>query len=205
MKDTSALFFNTTAIFDLDWKRQFKFRIGPVLPSNREQLSRGLKDLSPESIRSRFLGSKKEFSPTELEYLTNLDGWDHYAIGIEEREKPFRGVAIARLVRSPVDPSEAEVAITVIDEFQGIGLGALLIRLIALAAHERKLDRLTFTSLRQNNGMLKLIQKIGVAHVGASAMDYVQFNMDMSSVDIENIKSQLLPHLPSIGNFHSKT
>lgn len=205
MKDTSTLFFNTTAVFDLDWKNRFKFRIGPVLPSNREQLSRGLKDLSSESIRNRFLGSKKEFSAAELEYLTNLDGWDHYAIGIEEREKPFRGVSIARLVRSPIDTSEAEVAITIIDEFQGMGLGTLQIQLIALAAYERNLARLTFTSLPQNNGMLKLIQKIGVAHVSASAMDYVQLTMEMSSVNIEKIKSQLLPLLPAIGTFRLKT
>lgn len=205
MKDTSTLFFNTTAAFDLDWKNRFKFRIGPVLPINRGQLSRGLKDLSSESIRNRFLGSKKEFSSAELEYLTNLDGWDHYAIGIEEREKPFRGVSIARLVRSPIDTSEAEVAITIIDEFQGMGLGTLQIQLIALAAYERNLARLTFTSLPQNNGMLKLIQKIGVAHVSASAMDYVQLTMEMSSVNIEKIKSQLLPLLPAIGTFRLKT
>lgn len=205
MMYTSTLFFNASAVFELDWKAKFKFRLGPVLPSNKEQLSRSLKDLSSESIRNRFFGSKKEFSPSELEYLTNLDGWDHYAIGIEERERPYRGVAIARLVRSPVDPNAAEVAITVIDEFQGIGLGTLLIQLIALAAYERKLERLTFTSLPQNNNMLKLIQKIGHAQVGASAMDYVQLNMEMSSVDVSKIKSQLLPHLPAIGTFHSKT
>jgi GNAT superfamily N-acetyltransferase len=205
MKDTSALFFNNTATFDLNWKNRYKLRVGPVLPGNRDQISRGLKDLSSESIRNRFLGSKKEFSGAELEYLTNLDGWDHYAFGIEEREKPFRGISIARMVRSPVEPLEAEVAITVIDEFQNIGLGTLLIKLIALAAYERKIERLTFTTLPQNHGILKLIQKIGVAHIGPSAMDFVQLNMEMSSVNIELIKSQLLPHLPEIGTFHSKT
>lgn len=205
MKDTSTLFFNNTNIFNLDWKGKYKLRVGPVLPNNRDQISRSLKDLSHESIRNRFLGSKKEFSASELEYLTNLDGWDHCAIGVEEREKPSRGVAIARLVRSPVNLSEAEVAITIIDEFQNMGLGTFLIRLIALAAYERKFERLTFTTLPQNNGMLKLIQKIGVPRMGPNAMDYVQLNMEMSSVDIELIKSQLLPILPAIGTFHSKT
>ena len=176
-----------------------------MLPSNREQISRGLKDLSSESIRNRFLGSKKEFSGAELEYLTNLDGWDHYAFGIEERERPFRGVSIARLVRSPIEPLEAEVAITVIDEFQNLGLGTLLIKLIALAAFERKIERLTFTTLPQNNGILKLIQKIGVPKTGPTAMDFVQLNMEMSSVNIESIKSQLRPLLPEIDTFHSKT
>ena len=205
MKDTSTLFFNSTISFELNRRGRHKLRLGPVLPINREQLSRGLKDLSSESIRNRFLGSKKEFSATELEYLTNLDGWDHYALGIEEKEKPFRGVSIARLVRSPVDPMEAEVAITVIDEFQNLGLGSLMIQLITLAAFERKVERLTFTTLPQNKGLLRLIQKIGVAQVGPTAMDYVQLNMEMSSVNIEKIKSQLLPLLPEIGTFHLET
>lgn len=204
MKDLSSLFFNTHFKFDLNLKERFKLRVGAVLPANRDQISRGLKDLSSESIRNRFLGSKKEFSNTELEYLTNLDGWDHYAIGVEERERPFRGVSIARLVRSSVDPLEAEVAITVIDEFQGAGVGTILIRLIALAAYERKIERLTFTTLPQNNGIIKLIQKIGVAQVGVTAMDFVQLNLEMSSVDIEKIKSQLQLHLPKIDTFHSK-
>lgn len=205
MKDTSTLFFNHTSTFELNWKNKYKLRLGPVLPGNREQISRGLKDLSSESIRNRFLGSKKEFSGAELEYLTNLDGWDHYAFGIEERERPFRGISIARLVRSPIEPLEAEVAITVIDEFQNLGLGTLLIKLIALAAYERKIERLTFTTLPQNNGILKLIQKIGVPKMGPTAMDFVQLNMEMSSVNIELIKSQLRPLLPEIGTFHLKT
>lgn len=205
MKDTSTLFFNNTSTFELFWKNRYKLRLGPVLPGNREQISRGLKDLSSESIRNRFLGSKKEFSGAELEYLTNLDGWNHYAFGIEERERPFRGVSVARMVRSSVNPSEAEVAITVIDEFQNLGLGTLLIKLIALAAHEREIERLTFTTLPQNNGIQKLIQKIGMPNFGPSAMDFVQLNMEMSSVDIGFIISQLRPLLPEIDTFHSKT
>ena len=62
---------------------KFKIRIGPVLPSNIEQLSPSIRDLSAESIRHRFLGRKKEFSAIELDYFTHLDGWNHYAIGIE--------------------------------------------------------------------------------------------------------------------------
>ena len=94
---------------------KFKIRIGSVLPSNKEQLSHSIRDLSAESIRHRFLGSKKEFSSLELDYFTHLDGWNHYAIGIEEREHPFRGIAAARMVRSSSDPTEAEIAITIID------------------------------------------------------------------------------------------
>jgi len=76
------LFFNPDFKSDINWINKFKIRIGPVLPSNKEQLSHSIRDLSAESIRHRFLGSKKEFSVIELDYFTHLDGWNHYAIGI---------------------------------------------------------------------------------------------------------------------------
>lgn len=203
MKKPSELFFNHQSFYDLPWREEMDLRLGPVLPASKDKISKSLKDLSFESIRNRFMGSKKEFSEKELEYLTNLDGWNHYAIGIEEKVEPSKGVAIARLVRSSEDNQEAEVAITVIDKYQGQGLGTLLIRLITLAAYERDVKRLTFTTLPQNSSLLKLIQKIGTPVVHNVAMDYVVLNLDMKDVRIKEIKSQLVPILPSIGTFDS--
>ncbi len=151
------------------------------------------------------MGSKKEFSTTELEYLSNLDGWDHYAIGVEEREELKRGIAIVRMVRSSLDPVEAEVAITIIDDYHHLGLGTLLMQLIVLAAREREIERLSFTFLPQNQGIIKLIKKIGPTTKGPMEMDYVQLYLDLKDVDLEEIKSQLEPHLPSIETFHLKT
>lgn len=202
--DSTSLFFNQHFKQDLDWKTH-RLRLGAVLPSNKDQISRSLRDLSTESIRNRFLGSKKEFSPQELEYLTNLDGWNHYALGIEEREKNKRGIAIARLVRSSFYPEEAEIAITIIDEYQSMGLGSLLMKLVALSATERNLERLSFTFLPQNEGIIRLIHKIGKVRQGSHAMDYVQLFVDTKDIDVEKLKSQLAPHLPSIGTFGLKT
>lgn len=205
MKDISTLFFNHHFKIDLDWGQQHKLRLGAVLPSNKKQLSNSLKDLSAESIRNRFMGSKKEFSDNELTYLTTMDGRNHYAIGIEERERPYRGVAVVRLVRSASDQHEAEVAITIIDEYQNMGLGTLLIRLITLAASEREIQRLSFTFLPQNEGIIRLIHKMGIPRPGIAQMDYVQLYVEMKDVDIESIKSQLRPLLPEIDTFGLKT
>lgn len=79
-----------------------------VFEMHQKPLSSKMKDMSTESIRNRFFGSKREFSQKELEYLTQLDGINHYEIGIEERNRPFRGVAIVRLARSSEDPLDAE-------------------------------------------------------------------------------------------------
>jgi acetyltransferase len=193
------LYFNKKFRIDFDWKNHFKLRLGTLSPDNRHQLSNSLRDLSHESIRNRFMGSKKEFSEKELEYLTNLDGWNHYAIGIEEREKPCRGVALARLVRSSSDPLEAEIAITIIDEYQKFGLGSLLMKMIGLAASERKLERLSFTFLPQNEAIIKLIHRLGPTYpVGEPDMDYVQLMMDIKDINLVEIKQAVEAKVPGL-------
>ena len=186
------MFFTPDFRLDLDWKDKHHLRVGSVLPKNALQISKSLKDMSAESIRNRFLGSKKEFSQQELDYLTQLDGHNHYAIGIEERDRPQRGVAIVRMVRSSDEPQQAEIAISMIDEYQKIGLGKLLMNLITLAAYERKITKLSFTYLPQNDGIIRLISKMGVLIPGPHTHDYVQTFLEIGPEDIERIKAELV-------------
>lgn len=190
---------------EFDWKDSFQLRVGSVLPHNKKQISEGLRDMSPETIRNRFLGSKREFSDKELEYLTKLDGWNHYAIGVEERDRHHRGVAVIRMVRSSHSETEAEIAVTIIDEYQRMGLGSFLINLIILAAMERKIEKLSFTFLPQNEAIVKLINKAGLPVPGSQTKDYDQLFLDLTQMDEEKIKAQLVKTLPGIGTFHSKT
>jgi GNAT superfamily N-acetyltransferase len=204
MTTKPSYYFDSKFKQDLKWRDKFNIRVGSVLPNNKEQISKSLRDMSAESIRNRFLGSKKEFSVAELEYLSNLDGTNHYAIGIEEREKPFRGIAIARMVRTASETPEAEIAITIIDDYQALGMGTVLMKMMVLAAAERSVERLSFTFLPQNEGIIKLINKIGSVTKASKAMDYVQYCIDLKQVDLEKIKSQLAPYLPTIDTFRLK-
>jgi len=202
MKD---LFFTPEIKMDFDWKGKYHLRAGSVQPHNKKQISEGLRDMSPETIRNRFLGSKREFSEQELQYLTSLDGWNHYAFGIEERDKANRGVGLIRLVRASHSETEAEIAITIIDEYQKLGLGSFLLNLVILAALERKLETLSFTFLPRNDAIVKLIKRAGIPIPGAHNQDYVQLYLDLKKTDVEKIKSQLRSTLPMIDTFHLKT
>lgn len=199
------LFFTPEIRLDFDWKGKYHLRAGSVQPHNKKQISEGLRDMGPESIRNRFLGSKRDFSEQELQYLTVLDGWNHYAFGIEEREKLKRGVGIIRLVRSSHSEKEAEIAITIIDEYQRMGLGEFLLNLIILAAMERDIEILSFTFLPQNASIHRLVKKAGVPIPGPHNQDYTQLFLDVKTLDVEKIKSRLRPILPAIDNFHLKT
>lgn len=199
------LFFNPQLSMRFTWKERFHFRAATVLPHNKKQISEGLRDMSPESIRNRFLGSKRDFSEQELQYLTVLDGWNHYAFGIEEAEGTKRGVAIVRLVRASHSDKEAEVAVTIIDDYQRLGLGTFLVNVIILAAKEREIERLSFSFLPQNDSIVRLIARVGTPIPGVYNQDYVQVFLDIKNYSVEEIKSRLLKTLPEIGTFHLKT
>ena len=195
------LFFDSTFTSSLPWKDKYDLRVGSILPHNKKQISEGLNYMSPASIRNRFLGSKKAFSEKELEYLTVLDGWNHYAIGIEEQSGSKRGVAIIRLVRSSEHKEEGEVAITIIDEYQKLGLGSLLMDLIILSAKERDITRLSFTFLPQNEAIVKLVKRAGIPIQGPQGSDFVQIYLELDGIDVTGLKSKLRDSIPKIVHF----
>ena len=87
---------------------------------------RGFARLSAASRQMRFLGVKKELSAAELRYFTDVDHHDHEALGALDHADG-RGVGVARYVRDTEDPQAAEIAVTIIDDWQGRGLGTELL------------------------------------------------------------------------------
>lgn len=194
-------------IFHPEWRRVFelrgkKFNIASLAPADRTQIQAGLKFMSHETIRNRFMGSKKEFTEKELDYLTSLDGWNHYALGVEEKDGAHRGVAVIRMVRSEANPGEAEIAITIIDEYQRIGLGSLLLDLIFIAANEREIERFSFTFLPQNDGIIRLISKKGIP-LAERSHDSVRMILTSDQIDVNGLRMRVQSVLPGIDNGHS--
>jgi GNAT superfamily N-acetyltransferase len=125
--------------------------IRPIRPDDKQLLQEGLQSLSQQSIERRFLALKKRFTSSELRYLTEVDGWDHVALVVEFPLEPVRRlIAVARYVRSQEDREAAEVAVTVLDEFQGMGLGSMLADELAWRARMRGVRRFTATMANDN-------------------------------------------------------
>jgi RimJ/RimL family protein N-acetyltransferase len=86
-------------------------------------LGDGFARLSARSRQLRFLTPKKGLSPAELRYFTDVDHHDHEALGALDHPGG-RGVGVARYAD---DPQAAEIAVIIIDDWQGQGLGAELV------------------------------------------------------------------------------
>ena len=95
----------------------------------------GLQALSPLSRYRRFLAPKPRLSPSELRYLTEVDGRDHVAlVAVAPRTPPTAWSGVGRFVRLAEAPDTAEFAIVVADDWQGRGLGRALAERLAAAA-----------------------------------------------------------------------
>jgi hypothetical protein len=99
--------------------------IRPVQPADTALLADGFTRLSARSRWMRFLSAKRELSLAELRYFTHIDHHDHEAIGAADWADG-RGVGLARYIRDAVDRRAADLAVTVIDAWQGRGLGTEL-------------------------------------------------------------------------------
>jgi RimJ/RimL family protein N-acetyltransferase len=100
--------------------------IRPVRPVDAQLLADGYTRLSARSRRPRFLTPKQAPSPAGLRYSTDVDHHDHEALGALDHPAG-RGVGIARYIRDTDDPQAAEIAVTIIDDRQGQGLGTELV------------------------------------------------------------------------------
>lgn len=112
--------------------------VRPLLYSDRLELAAAFQELSPAARRMRFLHPPDHLDERDLEYLTNLDYFDHFALAAFAEDEPGRpGIAVARYIRDPEDAGTAEVAVTVLDAYQRRGLGTLLLIALADLAVER--------------------------------------------------------------------
>jgi GNAT superfamily N-acetyltransferase len=133
-----------------------------VRPEDAALLKDGFERLSPRSRFQRFLSAKPRLSQEELLYLTHVDGERHVAIGAVTWSPSGRevGLGVARFIRLAHAPEVAEVAITVVDDAQGKGLGRVLMDRLVEAARERGVEGFEFRVLSGNLPMYRLVQAL---------------------------------------------
>jgi GNAT superfamily N-acetyltransferase len=135
-----------------------RVQVRPIAADDKAKLTRGLRQLSEESIRKRFLASKPRFTSAELRYLTEVDGFNHIALVAVLEDDPDQLVAVARCVRLPDRPATAEMAIVVGDPWQNQGLGRALATALADAARAVGIRRFAATMLGDNEPARRLMR-----------------------------------------------
>lgn len=135
-----------------------RVRIRPVVAADKPRLAEGLARLSPESRFLRFLRPVERLSKEELAYLTEVDYRDHFAWGAELATDRL-GIGLARYVRLEEEPETAEAAVAVLDDYQGRGLGSILLDVLAESALENGITRFRSYVLGANEKVLSALRR----------------------------------------------
>ena len=136
-------------------------RVRPVRPGDAAAEQAFVTALSPGSRRRRFHGTMKQLPASVLRAMTAIDFRRHVALVAEAgcADGAARLVADARYVRD--DDGDAEFAIAVADDWQGLGLGRALLRRLGRHARLSGVATLHGSVLADNEPMLALLRSLG--------------------------------------------
>lgn len=162
-----------------------------VRPDDRELFVAGFERMSGESRYRRFMSHKKRLSDQELDFFTRLDHDLHEAIGAID-EATGDGVGVARMHRRDDDPEVAEAAVTVVDDWQGRGLGGLLLDRLSARARELGVKRFEASLFTTNRAMLTLFQRVGCTHAHRESLDVTTVDVELPVGDEDEVLSTAL-------------
>ncbi len=113
--------------------------IRALRPDDKDDMLAAVGRTGTESLRRRFFTFKRGFSEKEIGRKFIIGG-GRYVV---------------------VEPGKAEIAFVVIDDYQGQGVGTLLMRHLAVIARKAGLRELIAEVLPENTAMRKVFDKFG--------------------------------------------
>ncbi len=155
MPDTASF----SAVERLRNGRQIEIRA--LRPSDRSALLAAAGRTSDRSLYRRFFGVRREFSREEVESFVNVDFVGEVAlVAVAHRSGHEIIAAGARYI--VVRPRVAELAFTVVDEFQGQGIAGALLRHLVALARAAGLREFIAEVMPENIAMLKVLERSGL-------------------------------------------
>jgi RimJ/RimL family protein N-acetyltransferase len=167
---------NYSAIATLRDARRLEIRA--FRPDDRDGFLSAATRISPRSLYRRFFAVKRNFTEREKQFFLNVDFDKHVALVVLIEEAGQKSiVGSGRYV--VVQPGKAEVAFAIIDQYQGQGIGSILMQHLAIIARAAGLQELIAEVLPENKPMLKLFEKSGLRMTTTSNSGVVHVNLQL--------------------------
>jgi RimJ/RimL family protein N-acetyltransferase/nucleotide-binding universal stress UspA family protein len=168
--------------------------VRPLERGDRDLLRAAFARLSPESRYRRFFTNVASLSERDLDYLTDIDHHRHEAL-VAIEPGTSEGLGVARFIRT--DEGQAELAVTVVDDWQGKGVGGVLLDALADRAREEGIGRFTATVLASNEEARALISRLGVAHRSLQGSEMI---LEIDLPEKAGAGERLMDLLRALGN-----
>jgi len=159
--------------------------------SDRELLLRGFERLSRESRYRRFLVPIAALTDEMVRHLTEIDHRDHEAM-IAVDEETREGIGVARYVRSADRRDVAELAVTVIDDWQGKGLGTLLVEVLSARARAEGITTFSALMLARNEEMMDLLKHLDTVRIIDQELGTVEIEVPIPEIGLAPALKRLL-------------
>lgn len=157
-------------------------QVRPVRPDDGEALHRLYQEAGPESRHLRFFSAGAGLFDQEVKRLTRPPDSGHHAV-IAHQGVQVIGVASYERLH---DPQTAEFAVLVRDDWQGRGVGTLLLEQLAAHARAHGIRELIGDVLPANTGMLRVAAGIApdaaVEHDAGVAVVRIATSFDGSAL-----------------------
>ena len=144
---------------EVEFKDDTALMLRPVLPGDTERTNHPSVEFSSETLYRRFMSTRAP-SAALMDYLFQVDYVDHFVwVLVDGVDGPV--VADVRFVRNVDDPSSAEIAFIVADDYQGRGIGGFLMDALIVAARVCGVQRFTAWMLAENLAMRHILDRFG--------------------------------------------
>jgi GNAT superfamily N-acetyltransferase len=138
---------------------------------------------APIALRDGSRVRIRRLRDSDLRYLVEIDHRNHEAL-IAFDEQRNEGVGVARYVRDAARPAAAAAAVTVADDWQGRGLGTLLLEGITMRAREEGVDTFTALMLVENGQTMDLLERLGAVRVVDRAAETVEVEVHLPAIGV---------------------
>jgi len=141
-------------------------------------VAEAIRTASTRTRLHRFFVPLRGLAPEELRRMLTIDPAHEFCVVGELREETVRIVCGARYVRL-TNPEKAEIALTVHDEFQGKGIGRVLMRLLIVQGRRDGVKTFVADVLATNDPMLHLLRSVAPKRrsMFADGVTHVEFDL----------------------------